>query len=184
MPIVANEQSLNAAAINGVVISGTPSAGQVLTATGATAADWQPLPLVATLVNGMAAPNLLSQYAPLAAGHTCDNTVTSPPRLIAAMGVVAQGIAVFPVDVPNIADSLDFSATLFVTNLAGTSTLTVTQSAVAATPIVGSGTQLDWTGTMATIVGADLSWTAATSTVTSTAGGIYVVSLVATCTPD
>ncbi len=181
------DQPSDGTSVGGVTVTGTPSAGQVLTATSASAADWE-TPAVATLSISVGAVGAgaagVGQYAPLAIGHTCDNTTTTTPRVIAAMGLVVDGIFVGLFDVPDISDSIDLGATLFVTDQTGTNTLTVSQAAVIATPIGGGGAVLDWTGTVAVVVGVDLSWNATTKQVTSTAGGIFTASLVATCTPD
>ena len=111
-------------------------------------------------------------------------TVTLPPTKIGVGHAVVNTIRCNVSDVPNISDIIDRGAVLYVSDLTGTNTLSVSKADSPNTPIVGAGTPLDWTGTTATIVGADLSWTDTTSTVTSAAGGIYSALLLFTVEPD
>lgn len=176
--------------LNGVTLTGTPSAGQTIVATSPTAADWESPPgaSVATLQGSVGIPTSLGTFsslqdtAPLGGDHIGAMTVQGPPLIVAA----ASGFGVpdvYPSNVPDISDNIDTNATLYITDAAGANTLTVSGSSSLATPVVGDGTAIDWTAASATIVGVDLTWDGTTG-VTSTAGGIYFVTLLVACSPD
>lgn len=102
---------------------------------------------------------------------------TGPPLAVAPSSPVCNSNGVSIGDVPNIEDTLDVSMTIYVTDLAGANTLTVSKSDETATPIPSNGYSLDWTDSDATIIGVDLSWDPSTGTVTSAAGGVYVATI-------
>lgn len=103
--------------------------------------------------------------------------LTTIPVVVAAMGTVATVgpdfiVTVIPVDV----DILDVEATLYVTDLTGTNSIEVDLSG--STTAGDTSLTLPWTGAVSTtIAGTDLAWDG-TNVVTSTAGGIFVASLV------
>lgn len=185
MPIV-NPVPGGGSAVGTVVVSGTPSAGQIIVATSAVAAAWQSAPATPTFRAHISTLGALSNFGntvAVAGNFQAIVAVQGPPQIVAAMGTVCAGIVVAPRNIPSLGDSLDYTAMLYVTNAVGSSTLKVSKSGSASTPIT-SGTPLDWTGTSATVVGVDLSWDAASATVTSAAGGVYFVTLTANCVPD
>lgn len=127
----------------------------------------------------------LGQASPLPSNSTTALSIQGPFLATVAMGSPCAVQLAAPADVPDISDSLDTSATLYVTDAAGTNTLLATAGGSQTTPIAGIGASIDWTtGPDPTIVGVDLSWDAATATVTSAAGGIYQSTLVVSCGPD
>ncbi len=178
--------------IGPVVVSGTPSAGQIIVATAADAADWEDpaapsVPPVGVLNGSVVLSDgvlILTQIGPLQSSHSAALSIQGPPLLIAAMSAVCSQANVLPRDIPDISDQLDVLAILYVTDQAGANTLKVAKGNTQNTPIVGNGASIDWTGSSATIVGVDLSWDDTTGTVTSAAGGIYSVTLIGTCSPD
>ena len=105
-------------------------------------------------------------------------TATSVPTLVAPGGDVIQAGSVYTViyglDTTN--DSYDLNAVLTIGSADGSQLLNV--QAVGTIPQSGPGTSgsVDWTtGSASQLVGTDLTWTAGTESVTSTAGGVFVV---------
>lgn len=184
--------SRDASSIDGVTVTGTPSAGETIVADSATAAHWA---TAGGSGNGELVCDLnaepvfqgsqsLANTGALLSSSVGRAAVSGPPVTVAAMSNVCSVVTAAPSDVPDISDTLDVVAFLYVTDTAGTNTLSVNGSSSQATPITGLGTSIDWTDTSATVVGVDLSWDGASATVASAAGGIYFCTLVVNCSPD
>lgn len=182
--------SRDASSIDGVVVTGTPSAGETIVADSATAAHWGAAggggvapSLIGLIVCGAAFP-AIGNNSLLNSANDANLSVSSPFLTTVAMDQVCQVAVTAPSDVPDISDNLDCTATLYVTDAAGVNTLTVAGSSSQATPISGVGASIDWTGTSPTIVGVDLTWDDAAAIVSSTAGGVYQSTLILNCAPD
>lgn len=113
-----------------------------------------------------------------------EGTVTSVPTLVAPSGLVA-GSPTLDIDgLDTTTDDLGLNAHLWVTNLLGTEVLELVASGDIAQSGPGQSGDIDWTtATANAVAGSDLSWDGS-STVTSTAGGVFVVSLVFTMNWD
>lgn len=94
--------------------------------------------------------------------------------IAAASPVVRIGVAQI-YSVPAIGGAVDLSFTLAVSNADATESLIVTGTLSADTPVDGAGVAIDWTGTVPVTVGADLAWDDATATVSTTAGGVFLI---------
>lgn len=105
-------------------------------------------------------------------------TLTSVPLIFAAAGTGTFAIEL--VAVPNISDTLDITYVLYVTNQTGTETALVQGGTSTPTPV--DSFSVDLTGTSATIVGADLSWS--NGIFTSAAGGVYTMLAYVSTGPD
>jgi hypothetical protein len=107
--------------------------------------------------------------------------VTTVPLVVAAMSEVA-GAGVTLANVPDIGDTLDVIVRFYVTDQLGTNTglVTVTTS----TPTPAGSFAVDFTGSTATIVGADLTWNDGGASFSSTAGGVFSAILLVQTGPD
>ena len=175
--------------IGPVAVSGTPAAGDLIVATSSTTAVWEAAGAASLQALLIAGPSFvgsqqLGQASPFTGGNITQLSIQGAPQIVGAMGTVCSVGYASPCDVPDISDAIDTQAFLYVTDAAGANSLSVNGGSSQATPIVGNGVTIDWTGTTATIVGVDLTWDDAGATVTSTAGGIYFVTLVVNCAPD
>lgn len=176
--------SRDASSIDGVTVTGTPSAGETIVADSATAAHWgaaggsdgilniqiEPLPILSAIKEGVVA-----DFA-----RNIASTMCSPPLSFGASDTAGFLIAV--TDVPDISDTLDITYTLYITNQLGTSSGIVSGST--STPTPAPSFQVDFTGTTATIVGVDLTWDDVGATFTSAAGGVYTALIYVTTGPD
>ena len=175
----------DATSIDGVTVTGTPTSGQVITATDATDATWQTpaggpggqlvTGFIGLPVFGNMAETLLADFAVQVQAIT-----TAPPLIVAASGTVGYVIQLF--DVPDISDTLDVFYKLYLTNQLGTSTGLVSGNTSTSTP--ASSFAVDFTGTTATILGVDLTWTDTSGEFTSAAGDIYTAMLYVNTNPD
>lgn len=172
--------------LNGVTLTGTPTAGQVITATDATDATWQ------TPAGGSTGARVRIDFATIPVlGHLAqitladfaqafEETITAPPLIFGASDSVSFDMKLF--DIPDLSDTLDITYLLYVTNQLGTSTGTITGGVSTSTPT--SEYDIDFTGTSATIVGVDLSWDDTVPSFTSAAGGVYTVFAALATGPD
>lgn len=176
----------NSPAIDGVTVTGTPTTGDVLTATSASTADWAPsgssTPLTEIIYNMLAGGDWSAQtvdyYPAGASGTGADGyagSMTSVPVLVGAAGTVAGVGTGFVKNIPVDADPYDVTIDLVVTNLTGTEVIIVE---VDLTTTAGdTSATIDWTtATPSSVAGTDLTWDG-TGAVTTTAGGVFVASL-------
>lgn len=162
---------------NGTAATDAAAFGQV-----PTIAESQTAFLVASAtVNELLEDHHSFVYDPVGLSGQTGNCLTSVPVLVAPGGVVAGGVASIGFTVSHIdttADAFDLTGKMLVSNLTGTQVIGII--ATGSVPMVGpdqSGTIDFTTGTPTAIAGTDLVWTAATSTLTTTAGGVFVVSI-------
>jgi hypothetical protein len=95
----------------------------------------------------------------------------------AGMGAICvNGMSCGIFGLPDSSDSFDLDADLFVTNLAGTQVISVVVNG--STTPGDADLLLDWsTATPTALIGADLVWDGTLFAITTTAGGIFVASM-------
>ena len=119
---------------------------------------------------------------PFTADTTVGNYIvggyTSVPQVASALGLVCSSFncQISYIDTTN--DDYYIEMTVTISDLTGTNILTINGTAEASAGGPNDDATVDWTTATATAVaGTDLVWDAAATTVTSTAGGVYVVSV-------
>lgn len=103
---------------------------------------------------------------------------TSVPQVASALGLVCSGFYCDIGGIDTTSDPYLIVMDVTISDLTGTNILTINGNATASAGGPNDGATVDWTTVTATAVaGTDLVWDAAATTVTSTAGGVYVVSV-------
>ena len=175
----------DATSIDGVTVTGTPSAGDLIVASSASAATWQAPSggtdgILVTTMNPVPILGVLAEKLVADFSQGLASTMATTPLIYAASGVV--GFEIDVVNVPDISDTLDITYSVFFTDQLGTNSGVVTGTASTSTPI--SSYSVDFTGTSATIVGVDLSWDDTQARFTSAAGGVYTALIFVSTSPD
>ena len=110
-------------------------------------------------------------------GPNANVEFTSPPLLVAALGVVVDTPVVAASNVDTTTDLYSIQAQLYVTNTIGTQVLEVVASATIPKSGPAQTGEIDWsTATATALVGVDVTWDATTG-VSTTAGGLFVATL-------
>lgn len=125
----------------------------------------------------------VAEVQPLIVGNNeLSALATSTPTVVAPLGNVCDSPSGAIGNVDTTSDSFFLGATIIVSNLAATEVLVISANVTLAIAGPNQSAEIDWTTADTTVVaGTDLAWDG-TSVVSSTAGGVFVVSIALTAT--